>query len=181
MYVMGKGPSQTTVSAPLTTVAKGGKVLIQGTVLDMSPAQPGTPCIADDAMDTWMDYTHFQLPADGYYHNETVLGVPVMLTAIDSNGNPTNIGTTTSDNVGAYQIEWTPPAEGLYKIHAVFPGSKSYGSSVAETGLSVGPELTTPEPPTIPTPVDNTMLLYGILVAVIIAIILALIVIVRKR
>ena len=180
-YVLGKGMSQTTVTAPLTTVAKGSSVLIQGTVMDLSPASPNTPCISDDTMDTWMDYLHLQMPIDGIWHNETVKGVPVMLLAIDSNGNPANIGTAESDSSGAYQIAWTPPAEGIYKVTATFAGSNSYGSSWAETGLSVGPAPTTPETPTYPTPVDNTMLLYGILVAVIIAIILALVALFRKR
>jgi hypothetical protein len=168
MYVMGKGPSQTSVTAPQTAVATGSKVLIQGTVLDMSPAQPGTPCISDANMDTWMDYKHLQMPANGYYHNITVTGVPVALYAIDSNGNPASIGTATSDSSGSYQIEWTPPAEGLYKITATFAGSNSYGSSWAETGLTAGPSPT-PAPTLSPVqaPIDYTMTIVGMGVAII--------------
>ncbi len=182
MYVMGKGPSQTTVMAPQTEVAKDSKVIIQGTVMDMSPAQPGTPCIADNAMDTWMDYKHMQMPADGYYHNITVTGVPVALYAIDSNGNPINIGTATSDTSGSYQIEWKPAAEGLYKITATFAGSDSYGSSWAETGLSVG---SAPTPTATPTqaaqPIDYTMTIVGMGIAIIIVVLIVGVLILLRR
>ena len=73
MYVLGKGPSKTTVTAPDIAVAKGTGVLIKGSVLDMSPAQPGTPAVADESMATWMDYLQLQMPMDGIYHNETIL------------------------------------------------------------------------------------------------------------
>jgi hypothetical protein len=182
MYVMGKGPSQTTVTAPQTEVAKDSKVIIQGTVMDMSPAQAGTPCIADNAMDTWMDYKHMQMPADGYYHNITVTGVPVALYAIDSNGNPINIGTATSDTSGSYQIEWKPAAEGLYKITATFAGSDSYGSSWAETGLSVG---SGPTPTATPTqaaqPIDYTMTIVGMGIAIIIVVLIVGVLILLRR
>jgi hypothetical protein len=182
MRVLGKGPSQTTVEAPKTTVAKGNSVLIQGTVMDMSIASPNTPAIADAYMDTWMDYLHLQMPIDGIYHNITVKGVPVLLLAIDSNGNPVNIGETTSDSSGAYQIAWTPPNEGIYKITATFAGSSSYGSSWAETGLNVGPAPTTPETPTYPTPIDYTMTIIGAAIAIIVVVILVgVLIIMRKK
>ena len=180
-YVFGKGQSATTVTAPVTTIAKGDIALIQGTVLDMSPAQPGTPCVSKDSMGTYMEYLHMQNPIDGVNHDITVTGVPVLLLAIDSDGSVTTIGTATSDVSGCFQMAWTPPAEGVYKITANFAGDESYGSSWAETGLSVGPATPTPSTPEIPTPVDNTMLLYGILIAVIIAIILALVALFWKR
>jgi len=182
-YCLGKGLSQTTVTAPQTAVAQNSKILIQGTVLDMSPAQPGTPAIADNDMGTWMDYLQLQMPIDGIYHNITVKGVPVTLYAIDSNGNPVSIGTTTSDTSGSYQIEWTPPTEGLYKITATFAGSNSYGSSWAETGLTVGPAPTpAPTPPIAAAPIDYTMTIVGMGIAIIIvvAIVGALILMRRK-
>jgi hypothetical protein len=182
MYVLGKGKSATTVSAPQTAVAANSKVLIQGTVLDMSPAQPGTACVADNVMDTWMDYIHHQMPADGLFHNITVTGVPVMLTAIDSNGNPINIGTTTSDSTGGYQISWTPTAEGVYKIHAVFVGSDSYGSSLAETGLLVGPAPEAPPTVDVPTPPDYTLTIVGMGIAIIIVVLaIGALILLKKR
>ena len=46
LYVFGKGISTTTVSAPQTEVTSGHNAIISGTVLDQSPAQPGTPCVS---------------------------------------------------------------------------------------------------------------------------------------
>jgi outer membrane protein assembly factor BamB len=184
-YVFGKGQSATTVTAPDIVVPKGNGVVIKGTVLDMSPAQPGTPCVSKDSMKTWMEYLHIQQPIDGIWHNETITGVPVTLTAVGSDGSYIDIGTATTDGYyGTFSKTWTPPAEGDYQIIASFAGDDSYGSSGASTGVSVGPAPETPTTPEIPTPVDNTMLLYGILVAVIIAIVLAIIailIVLRKR
>jgi subtilase family serine protease len=136
-------------------------------------------------MKTWMEYLHIQQPIDGIWHNETINGVPVVLTAIGSDGSSIDIGTVTTDGYyGTFSKSWTPPEEGDYKIIASFAGDDSYGSSSAATAVSVGPATATPETPEIPTPVDNTMLLYGILIAVIIAIVLAIIailIVLRKR
>jgi hypothetical protein len=121
-----------------------------------------------------MEYLYMQQPLDGIFHNVTVLGVPVSLLAVDSNGTVINIGTTASDVSGNFQLAWTPPNEGVYKITANFAGSESYGSSWAETGLSVGPA---PEP--YPTPVqpevppDYTMTIIGTGIAIIIAVAIA--------
>ena len=184
-YVFGKGQSATTVTAPDLVVPKGEGIVIKGTVLDMSPAQPGTPCVSKDSMKTWMEYLHIQQPIDGIWHNETITGVPVTLTAVGSDGSYIDIGTATTDGYyGTFSKTWTPPAEGDYQIIASFAGDDSYGSSGASTGVSVGPAPETPTTPEIPTPVDNTMLLYGILVAVIIAIVLAIVailIVLRKR
>ena len=185
LYVFGKGKSTTTVEAPLTAVPKGTGVVIKGTVLDMSPAQPNTPCVSKDSMTTQMQYLHLQQPIDGLWHNETITGVPVSLTAIRSDGTYVDIGIVTSDGYhGTFSKSWTPPEEGDYNIVASFVGDGSYFSSSAATGLSVGPAPATPTPPEIPTPVDNTSLLYGILVAVVVAIVLALLALLaifRKR
>ncbi|MDH5595198.1 MAG: hypothetical protein OEY40_00580 [Candidatus Bathyarchaeota archaeon] len=140
MYVFGKGKSATTVSAPQTTITLGGSVVLTGTVLDMSPAQPGTPCVSKESMATYMEYLHMQKPIpDGY----VVTGVPVMLLAIGSDGNVIDIGTVKSD-LGGFRCEWTPPDEDLYTITASFMGDDSYGSSWAATALSVGPAPPTP-------------------------------------
>ena len=66
-YSFGKGQSATTVTAPLTAVPLGSSVLVTGTVLDQSPAQPDTPCVSAASMGTWMDYLHMQLPVS-YTH-----------------------------------------------------------------------------------------------------------------
>jgi hypothetical protein len=181
LNVLGKGPSATTVTAPLTTVAKGDSVLIQGTVKDMSAAQPNTACIADQYMDTWMDYLHFQMPVDGYYHNITVTGVDVLLVATDSSGASTTVGTATSDTSGTFAMAWTPPAEGTYRITAIFAGSGSYGSSTATTAVNVGPATPTPETPTYPVPIDYTWTIVGAAIAIIIVVILVGIAIIMRK
>jgi hypothetical protein len=169
MYVFGKGKSETTVTASPKTVAKGSTVLIEGTVLDQSPAQPDTPCVSEESMTTQMEYLHMQHPIDGIWHNETITGVPVTLTAIDEDGNYVDIGTTTTNGYyGTFAHAWTPSEEGIYKIIASFEGDDSYGSSGASTYVTVGPaaaaavpiepEPTEPEPtepePTEPEPTE---------------------------
>jgi hypothetical protein len=182
LYVFGKGKSATTVTAPQTAVSKGNAVLIEGTVLDQSPAQPGTPAVSKESMATQMEYLHMQKPIDGVEHNLTITGVPVLLTAIGSDGSVTSIGTvTTNGYYGTFSKEWTPPAEGTYQIIASFAGDDSYGSSSAGTGLLVGPApvtTPTPEAPVIP---DYTLAIVGAAIVVIIAVAIATLLILRKK
>lgn len=139
-YVFGRGQTETTVSAPDTEVPKGNAVMITGTVLDMSPAQPGTPCVSADSMTTQMEYLHFQSPIDGIWHNESITGVEVSLVAIGSDGSYIDIGKTTTDGYyGTFGHKWTPPEEITYEIVASFEGSDAYGSSSAAAYLTVGP------------------------------------------
>jgi hypothetical protein len=177
MYVFGKGKSATTVTAPDTAVAVGTTVLIKGTVLDMSPAQPGTPCVSDSSMTTQMEYLHIGLPVDGIFHNVAMTGVPVILTAIGSNGTVIDIGTTTTNPYyGTFSMPWAPDKEDTYTVTAAFAATNAYGSSSAATGLAVGPAPEAPTPPAEPIPpVDNTPMLYGILAAVVVAIIIGLV------
>ena len=65
MYVYGKGKSETTVTAPDVAVPKGTTMTIKGKVLDLSPAQPGTPCVSKDSMTLQMEYLHKQMPIMG--------------------------------------------------------------------------------------------------------------------
>jgi len=135
MYVYGKGKSATTVTAPDTSVPLGTALLIKGTVLDQSPAQPDTPCVSTDSVAAWMEHVHLQrdLPAD-------LTGVPVTLTAIGSDDSVIDIGTTTTNAYyGTFSHAWTPPDEGTYEIIASFAGDDSYGSSAAATAVTVGP------------------------------------------
>jgi hypothetical protein len=184
MYVLGRGISATEVTATDTTVPLGTAVLIKGTVRDQSPGNPGVACVSDESQATYMDYLYMQQPIDGIFHNETVLGVPVRLIAIDSSNNIIEIGTVTSDVSGHFESAWTPTAEGVYKITATFEGSESYGTSWDETAVSIGPATPPIEIPPTTEPVDYSMTLYAVLVAVIIAIILAVVAIIlifRKK
>jgi PQQ-like domain len=181
-YVYGKGKSATTVTAPDVEVPKGKSVLIKGTVLDLSPAQPNTPCVSKESMSTQMEYLHIQHPIDGIYHNITLTGVPVTLTAIDQNGNPTDIGTaTTSAYYGTFEMAWIPPAEGTYKIIAAFAGDDSYGSSGASTAVVVGAAEQQVVIPEQIQPPDYTMTIVGMGAAILAAIALVGILLYRKK
>jgi hypothetical protein len=186
MYVFGKGRSGTTISASPKVIAKGAGVLIEGTVLDQSPGDQGSflnptarldsqkavPCVSAASMETLMEYLYDQQPINGLWHNETITVVPVILTAIGSDGTVIDIGTTTNGYYGTFSYAWTPPKEDTYTITATFAGDNSYGSSSAATGLSVGPAPASPTPSPTPPPQaapDNTPLIYAT-VAIIIAI-----------
>ncbi len=117
-----------------------------------------------------------QLPIAGVYGKDTMTGVPVSLSAIDSNGNYEDIGiATTSAYYGTFEIAWTPKTEGTYKIIASFAGDDSYGSSGASTAALVGPAPAEELPIEIPPPADNTMMFGAIIAAVVIAILIGLV------
>ena len=181
-YVYGKGKSATTIDVSPKTASKGDKVLIEGTVLDQSSAQVGTPCVSKESMVTQMQYLHKQQPIDGMWHNETITGVPVTLTAIGSDGTVLDIGmATTNGYYGTFSKAWSPPKEDTYTITATFAGDDSYGSSAAATAVSVDlAKTTTSSTEQIQVAPDNTPL-YIVGVAIIIAIVLATLLILRKR
>ena len=129
-----------------------------------------------------MDYMQLQMPIDGLNHNETISGVPVILTAIGSDGSVFDIGTiTTNGYYGTFSKAWTPPKQDTYTVTASFAGDDSYGSSGAATTVSVGP---VPEPiqfPEAPTPPDYTMIIIGTGIAIIIALAIALLILLRRH
>jgi hypothetical protein len=141
MYVFGKGQTKTTVSTPQTQLLAGQKAIITGTVLDQSPAQPGTPCVNKESMTQWMEYLHMQhsVPAD-------VIGVPISIDAVDPNGNAVHIADVTSDMSGTFSYTWSTQIAGDYKITATFMGDDSYGSSWAQTYATVVEASSTPAP-----------------------------------
>ncbi len=163
IYCIGKGPSATTVEAPMTAVTKGQSVIIRGTVSDISAgakklAESGefnvVPAVSDASQGKWMEYIYMQKPMP-----TDAVGVPIKLTAIDPNGNYQDIGTITSDPDGTFSVMWTPPVEGLYKVTATFEGSESYWGSSASTsfGVEVGPAASpTVVPTTQPTVAPTT-------------------------
>ena len=189
LYVFGKGKSETTVTAPDVAVPKGTAMTIKGTILDMSPGQPETPCVSVESMSTQMMYLHMQRPIDGIWHNETITGVPVMLSAIGEDGSYVDLGTVTTDGYyGTFGLTWTPESEGMFKIIASFAGDDSYGSSDAATYVTVGPAPAAggdiepePEPEPEPTPLISTEL--AIAIAVIAAIVIGIVafVLLRRR
>ncbi len=189
MYVFGKGQSETTLSAPQTAATAGQGIILTGTVLDQSPAQPGTACVSTSSMATWMQYLHMQQPLTGLWGNETITGVPVSLDAVDPNGNFVHIATVTTDGTtGTYGYTWTPTNAGDYKVMATFTGDDSYGSSWATNYASVSAPTATPAPTATATIASNlatttdlmTYMVVGI-IAIIIAIAIVGLVLYRKK
>ena len=183
-YAFGKGESETTVSTSTKIVTKGSSILLEGTVLDLSPAQAGTAAIADASQTEWMEYLHMQQPCPAGANRPggvDVKGVDVTLSTNDPNGNFYEIGTATANSDGKYAITWTPPVEGTYEIIATFKGSEAYYASYATThlGVELTPtlaslmELTPTEPtPTEPTETAFITTELAILAAVAIAVVI---------
>jgi outer membrane protein assembly factor BamB len=157
-YCFGKGPSATTVEAPMNAITQGSSVVIRGTVTDTAAGTTqneqkarfpnGVPAVSDDSMTEWMEYVYMQKPRPA---NAT--GVPVAIYVLDNNGNYRNIGNTTSDANGCYSFQWTPDISGKYTVIATFDGSESYWPSHAETAFAVDEAAPTPtEQPAVAAP-----------------------------
>ena len=178
LYVFGKGKSSTTITAPQITISQGKGVILSGSVLDQSPAQPGTPCVSKESMSAWMEYLYMQkqIPAD-------VIGVPVSLDALDPNGNSIHITTVTTDISGTFGYTWIPDIPGEYKVTATFTGDDSYGSSWAQTYVSTedqAPEATATPLAQAATP-PYEIYIVGSAIAVIIAVAIVGLILVRKK
>jgi hypothetical protein len=180
MYVFGKGLSSTTITAPLTAVTQGQSIILQGTVLDQSPAKPGIACVSKESMTAYMEYIYMQtaIPAN-------VVGVPVSIDAVDPNGNFVHIADVTSDMSGTYSYMWQPDMAGKYTVTATFMGDDSYGSSYAQTAVGV---VEAPAASSTPTPISFdsinstvTSTIIGGVVAIIIAIAIVGLLVLRKR
>ena len=176
-YVFGRGKSATTIQAPLTAINPGQSVVLTGTVLDQSPAQPGTPCVSAASMGDWMSYLHMQMPIP-----TDVVGVPVSLDALDPNGNYIHIADVTTDMSGTYSFIWKPDLTGKYVVTATFAGDDSYGSSYAETAVGIVEGVVTPAPTTsaLTMPPFETYFIATAAIMVI-AIAVATILILRKK
>jgi hypothetical protein len=191
IYAFGQGPSATTVMAPLTGVSVGQKVVLQGTVLDVSAGTMqneqaarfpyGVPAASDASQSAWMEYVYMQKPCPTSF-----TGVTVSLTAVDPNNNLIQIGTTTTDAQGLYHYTWTPPdVPGDYTITASFASTNSYYGSAAETAMTVT-SATTPAPTAAPktnlaTTSDLMTYIVVAAVAIIIAIAIVGLLILRKH
>ncbi len=181
-YIFGKGQSATTVSAPQTSINLGQSIMLTGTIVDMSPGQPNTPCVSKESMAAWMEYLHMQhsIPSE-------VIGVPISIDAVDPNGNFVHIGDVTSDGIsGTFGFAWEPEIAGEYKVSATFMGDDSYGSSFATTYVNVveaGATSTTPTSSAINIDTINNNMMMGLAaatIAIIVAIAIAVLLIRRK-
>ncbi|MCW3983345.1 MAG: PQQ-binding-like beta-propeller repeat protein [Candidatus Bathyarchaeota archaeon] len=189
IYCMGKGPSKTTVEAPMAAVTLGSSIVIRGTVTDISPGTKqseqaarfpnGVPAVSDASVNRWMEYVYMQQPCPS-----DATGVPVQIFVVDGNGNYRSIGTATSDATGFYSLQWKPDIPGKYTVYAQFMGSASYWPSQATTAFAVDDA---PEPTAAPTPAPASMVEQYFLpsvAAIIIAIIaigVVIILLVRKK
>ncbi|MGD6809772.1 MAG: PQQ-binding-like beta-propeller repeat protein [Candidatus Bathyarchaeia archaeon] len=180
LYCLGKGQTSTTVTIQNNVITNHATTLITGNILDQSPAQAGTPAVADASISEWMDYLHMQ--------NSTLLnnppnpeGVPVTLTAVDPNGNTITIGTTTTDSEGNFAANFVPESTGMYTIKASFDGTNAYYESHSEAHLSViaGSEAT-PVSSSIANP-PYELYTIGMGVAVIIALAVVAVLLLKKK
>jgi hypothetical protein len=187
IYVVGKGPSATTIQAPLTAVTAGDTVVIQGTVMDIAAGTKqdqqaadfpnGVPCVSDASMSAWMGYVYQQQPCP-----TNATGVTVSIDAIDPNNNFVHLGTVTSEPTGLFHYAWkTPDVPGGYTVTATFVGSQGYWSSYAQTAMYVQEAAPTPSPPQYPVPIDYTMAIIGATVVLLIAIAIVGILLLRKH
>ncbi len=160
VYCLGPGPTTTTLTPSTLDTTVGNAVVISGSVTDESPFSQQNPAL--------------QSPC--------VSGVPVVLSYVDSNGDWTDFGTTTTNSAGQFTYSFTPTSAGAYKIVARFEGNNAYYWSSAQTNaIQVNPAAPSPTPP--PASLADMYLLPAT-IAIIIAIIVVgavLVLMLRKR
>ncbi len=190
VWAIGKGPSVTTVTAGPKSTMMGGSVIIEGTVMDVSPGTSsdnlalrfpsGVPAVSDASQGDWMLYVYKQ-----FAKPSNATGVDVTFSVIDANGNFRDIGHTTSDANGYYSFSWMPDISGKYTVYANFAGSNSYWPSYAETSFAIDESASTPAPTDAPsnyaTTSDLMMYIVGATIAIIIAIVVVGLLLLRKR
>ncbi len=189
IYVIGRGSSATTVSAPTLSVKSGDSVLIQGTVTDTSSGTTqdeqvvrfpdGVPVSSDASMTEWMAYAYQQADKPSNF-----TGVEVAINVVDANGNYRTIGTAVTDATGFYSFVWIPDIEGKFTVYATFEGTNGYWPSTATTAFNVDPAAATPTP--VPTAEPSSADLYFVpaiagLCVLIIVVGLLSVLMVRKR
>jgi hypothetical protein len=190
IYCVGKGPSATTVSIQNDVTTHGNKVLVKGSVIDISAGTKqkeqaarfpnGVPAVADENMTSWMEYLYMQQPRP-----TDVTGVEVVISVLDPNNNVYEVGRATSDANGFYSLAFTPEVPGQYTVIATFAGSESYWQSHAETALFVE-EAPQPTPEPTPTPASIADMYFlpvsiGMIIAIVIVLALLVLMLLRKR
>jgi hypothetical protein len=190
IYVVGKGPSQVTVTAPSVVSSVDTPIIIRGTVIDTSVGTKqnqqaanfpnGVPVVSDANMSAFMAAVYEDQPMPS-----NIIGVPVSIYVLDSNNNYRQIGSATSDASGMFSLSWKPDIAGDFKIYTTFDGSKGYFGSSAETSYSATAVQPTPTPTA--TPVQSAADMYfvpaiaGIIVAIIIVGVVLALLMLRKR
>jgi hypothetical protein len=190
VYVIGKGPSETSINIQSNVLPLGNNVLIEGTVTDIAAGTQqdeqsarfptGVPAVSDACQREWMQYVYFQKPRP-----TNTTGVDVTLKVVDPNGNTYDIGTATSDSYGHYSLMWKPTVPGAYKVLATFSGTESYYPSYSETSFGVTDAAPTAAPTSEPikSVADQYFIpaVSGIIVAIAIVGALLALLLLRKR
>ncbi len=188
IYSVGRGPSALTVQAPQTSITAGNRVVIQGTVMDISAGTKqdeqaarfpnGVPASSDASMSEWMGYVYQQKPRPSNF-----TGVLVSIDAIDPNGNSINIGTATTDANGFFHYTWTPPnIAGDYTVLVRFAGSNGYWPSGSVTAMNIADASASPAPTATSAPASMTdTYVLGSAIAIIIAIAIVGALLLRRR
>jgi hypothetical protein len=186
VYVIGKGPSETSVNIENNVLSQGNSVLIEGKVLDTAVGTQqdeqiarfpdGVPAVSDASQQGWMQYVYMQKPRP----TDTV-GVDVTFTVVDPNNNVRTIGTATTDQSGTYSFFWQPDVPGKYTVIANFGGSESYWPSYSEAAFGVTDAAPTPSPYPVTVLPQTEMYLIGAAVAIIAAIAIATLLILKKK
>jgi outer membrane protein assembly factor BamB len=190
VYAVGKGPSSTTVSIQNDVATHGNKVLVKGSVMDVSAGTKqneqaarfpnGVPAVSEASMGKWMEYVYMQKPRP-----TDTTGVEVVVSVLDPNNNVYEVGRATSDATGMFSCVFTPEVPGQYTVFATFAGSEGYWPSSAETSLFMeeAPQAT---PPPTPTPESVADMYFvpataGIIVAIIAVGAVLIVLMLRKR
>jgi hypothetical protein len=191
VYGYGKGPSATTVTASPKSSTHGTSVVVEGTVTDQTPTGrrninnemqftlKDTPAISDEDMQDWMQYKFM-----GQAYPAEAKGVEVVISVMDPNSNFYEVGRTTSDVNGFYQLTFEPLVPGEYTVFASFDGSRSYYGSSAKTAFSVEEApAATAEPTPPPASVADAYFVPAVagIIVVILAIGVVIILMLRKR
>jgi len=190
IYAIGRGASSTSVSASPKVSELGTKVLVEGSVIDICAGTQqyeraqrfpnGVPAVSDDSQSAWMEYVYKSAARP-----TNVVGVDVVISVLDPNGNCYEVERTTADADGFFRCAFEPQVPGEYTVIATFEGSRSYYASHAETAVIVGEApAATPEPTPAPQSIADMYFVpavIGLLVAIIVVGLLLAVLLLRKR
>ncbi|MGA2385755.1 MAG: PQQ-binding-like beta-propeller repeat protein [Candidatus Bathyarchaeia archaeon] len=191
IYVVGQGPSKTTVTAPNSGLTYGQSVVISGTVTDISAGTTqaeqaadfpnGVPVCSDASMAQWMGYVYQQQPEPANF-----TGVPVTISVHDSNGNTRVIGTAMTNANGMYTLAWIPDIPGNFTVTATFCGNNGYYGSSDTTSFNVMQQAVTPPPTATPasnaaTAAEVTIGFAAAIIVIVIAIAVVGLLLLRRR
>ena len=145
MYVVGKGKSATSVTAPASSCSSGSKLYLNRN------STRHVSCPTRNSCNRWTN--PWMLGCNTYTYNyrkpNNATGVKVDLTALCPNGNPNHHRHKQQATIMGSSVSHGHQKFQATKIIASFAGTNSYGSSTATTYLSAIDEpVSTPQPTT---------------------------------